>query len=173
LVRLFKTGWKGADFDAAQSVGCMGMRMGFSHWFGPGARLVLGGLYNHNRGAAKKKIDGPPRPPCICYISDPPTHHPIFFFLVRVWAFLGKGSSKTPQKYFGKKSVSKTFSKISTKISMSVFPRLFLFYRIFGCFSATGVQKHHKKRVAKKIVSKSFYKKFDQKSKTDVFSIFF
>jgi hypothetical protein len=36
-----------------------------------------------------------------------------------------------------------------------------------------GVQKHYKKRFAKKIVSKSFYKKFDQKSKTDFFSIFF
>jgi hypothetical protein len=48
-----------------------------------------------------------------------------------------------------------------------------LFYRIFGCFSATGVQKHYKKRFAKKIVSKSFYKKIDRKSKTDVFSIFF
>jgi hypothetical protein len=33
-----------------------------------------------------------------------------------------------------------------------------------------GVQKHYKKRFTKKIVSKSFYKKFDQKSKTDFFS---
>jgi hypothetical protein len=36
-----------------------------------------------------------------------------------------------------------------------------------------GVQKHTKKRFAKNIVSKSFYKKFDQKSKTDFFSICF
>jgi hypothetical protein len=35
-----------------------------------------------------------------------------------------------------------------------------------------GVQKHFKKRFTKKIVSKSFYKKFDQKSKTDFFSNF-
>jgi hypothetical protein len=35
-----------------------------------------------------------------------------------------------------------------------------------------GVQKHYKKRFTKKIVSKSFYKKFDQKSKTDFFSNF-
>jgi hypothetical protein len=34
------------------------------------------------------------------------------------------------------------------------------------------VQKHHKKRFTKKIVSKSFYKKFDQKYKT-VFSLYF
>jgi hypothetical protein len=33
-----------------------------------------------------------------------------------------------------------------------------------------GVQKHYKKRFAKKIMSKTFYKKFDQKSKTDFFS---
>ena len=36
-----------------------------------------------------------------------------------------------------------------------------------------GVQKHYKKRFAQTIVSKSFYKKIDQKSKTDFFSIFF
>jgi hypothetical protein len=36
-----------------------------------------------------------------------------------------------------------------------------------------GVQKHYKKRFTKKIVSKSFYKKIDQKSKTDCFSNFF
>jgi len=53
---------------------------------------------------------------------------------------------------------------------MSVFPRLFLFYRIFGCFSPMGVQKHYKKRFANKIVSKSFKNKIDQKSKTDFFS---
>jgi hypothetical protein len=56
---------------------------------------------------------------------------------------------------------------------MSVFPRLFWFYRVFGCFLAMGVQKHYKKRLTKKIVSKSFNKKFDQKSQTDFFSIFF
>jgi hypothetical protein len=36
-----------------------------------------------------------------------------------------------------------------------------------------GVQKHYKKRFTKKIVSKSFYKNIDKKSKTDFFSIFF
>jgi hypothetical protein len=34
-----------------------------------------------------------------------------FSVLVRVWAFLGKGSSKTPLKYFCKKSMPKIFSK--------------------------------------------------------------
>jgi hypothetical protein len=43
----------------------------------------------------------------------------------------------------------KLFQNKSTKISMSVFPRLFLFYRVFGCFLAMGVQKYYKKRFAK------------------------
>jgi hypothetical protein len=50
------------------------------------------------RGAAKKKIDGPPRTS-----TKSPTHPPtirlfffLTFFLVRFWAFLGKGSSNTP-----------------------------------------------------------------------------
>jgi hypothetical protein len=92
---------------------------------------------------------------------------------VRFWAFLGKGSSKTPQTHFYKKSMSKKKSKISTKISMSVFPRLFLFSRVFGCLSAMGVQNTTKSVLQKKSCRKVFYKKFDQKSKTDFFSIFF
>jgi hypothetical protein len=114
----------------------------------------------------QKKIDGPPRA-----FAKSQTHPPSGFvfldlFLVHFWAFLDKN-------IFTKKSMSKTFSKISTKNSMSVFPRLFLFYRVFGCFSAMAVQKHYKKRFTKEIVSKSFYKKFDKTSKTDFLSIFF
>jgi hypothetical protein len=42
-----------------------------------------------------------PPPPCICEIPDPPTRLPalifnFLIFLARFWAFLGKGSSKTP-----------------------------------------------------------------------------
>jgi hypothetical protein len=47
---------------------------------------------------------------------------------------------------------------------MSVFPRLFWFYRGFGCFSAMGVQKQYKKRFAKQI---------DQKVETRCFFDFF
>jgi hypothetical protein len=54
--------------------------------------------------------------------------------------------------------MSKTFPKKIDKISMSVFPRLFLFYRVFGCFSAMGVQNHCKKRFTKKIVRKVLQK---------------
>jgi hypothetical protein len=74
------------------------------------------------------------------------------FFLVRFWAFLGKGSSKTPQKYFCKKSMSKTFpEKIDKNFDVS-FSSAFRFYRGFGCFSAMGVQKHYKKRFARRKV---------------------
>ena len=84
-----------------------------------------------------------------------------------------KGSSKTPLIYFYKKSMSKEFPKKSTKISMSVFPRLFLFCRVFRCFLAMGVQKHNKKRLTKKSCRKLFTKKSTKKSQTDFFSIFF
>jgi hypothetical protein len=56
---------------------------------------------------------------------------------------------------------------------MSGFPRFFLFYRVSGRFSAMGVQKHYKKRFAKKIVSKSFNKNSTKNTKPIFFSIFF
>jgi hypothetical protein len=37
-------------------------------------------------------------------------------------------------------------------------------YRVCGCFPAMGVQKHHKKRFAKTIVSKGFNKKSTKKT---------
>jgi hypothetical protein len=57
---------------------------------------------------------------------------------------------------------------------MSVFPRLFVFYRISGCFSAMGVQKHYKKvlqtnRVARR---KAFTKNSTENPKP-IFSRFF
>jgi hypothetical protein len=70
-----------------------------------------------------KIFDGPPRTFAKSQ-TDPPTHQPTFFFLAfflvlvrfRFRAFLGKGSSKTPLKYFCKKSMSKTFPKKIDKI---------------------------------------------------------
>ena len=127
-------------------------------------------------GLGIKKSTDPP----VHLLNPRPTHPPsdFSFFLDFLFStFLGvsrQGEFENTIKIFWQKvRVSKTFPKISTKISMSVFPRLFLFYRIFGCFSAMGVQKHHKKRFTKKIVSKSLYKKIDQKSQTVFFSIFF
>jgi hypothetical protein len=76
----------------------------------------------------QKKPDGPPRT-----FSKSQTHPPAIrlFFLVRFWAFLGKGSSKTPQTYFCKKSMSKTFPK---KIVKNFDGQFFLdFFRFMRC----------------------------------------
>jgi len=35
------------------------MGMGFNHWFGRGARLVLGGPYKHNRRTAAPRVRRP------------------------------------------------------------------------------------------------------------------
>jgi hypothetical protein len=64
--------------------------------------------------------------------------------------------------------MSEKKSEKTTKISMSVFPRLFLFYRVFGCFSAMRVQKRHKKRLPKNRVEK-FLQKNRQKIQTRFF----
>jgi hypothetical protein len=55
----------------------------------------------------------------------------------------------------------------------AVFSSTFLVVSRFRMFLNDEIQKHYKKRFAKQIVSKSFYKKIDQKSKTDCFSILF
>jgi hypothetical protein len=54
--------------------------------------------------------------------------------------FLSDGSSKTPEKAFHKKIVSKILYK---KVQNHFF--LDLFYHVFGRCSVRGVQKHHKK----------------------------
>jgi hypothetical protein len=67
---------------------------------------------------------------------------------VRFWAFLGKGSPKPPQKQ--KVNVENPPKKID-KISLPVSPQfVFVFIAFSGVFSAMGVQKHYKKRFAKR-----------------------
>ena len=56
---------------------------------------------------------------------------------------------------------------------MSVFPRFFWFYRVFGCFSAMGVQKHHKKRFAKKSCRKVFTKSSTKNPKPTFLGLFY
>jgi hypothetical protein len=54
----------------------------------------------------------------------------------RFCAFLIKGSSKTPQKQFWEKSMSKTFvEKVEMSFFLPSFPIDF-FYSVFGRFSA-------------------------------------
>jgi hypothetical protein len=94
------------------------------------------------------------------------------FLLVRFWAFLGKGSSKTPYKYFCKKSMSKTFSEKIDKFFDISFSSIFWVYRVFGCFSAMGVRKHYKKRFTKKSCRKVLQKD-DKNTPNRIFSVLF
>jgi hypothetical protein len=117
----------------------------------------------------QNKIDGPPRTFAKSHTHPPTrTFFSLTFFQYVFGRFSARGVQKHHKNYFCKKSMSKAFPKISTKISMSGFPRIFLFYRVFGCFIAFS--KALQKMFCN--VSKSFYKTFDQKSKTDFFSIF-
>jgi hypothetical protein len=105
-----------------------------------------------SRGAAKILLDGPPAH----LIKPKPTHLPSDFFpLISFSTFLGvsrQGELKNTTQIFLQKVHVENFFKIK-KIDASFSSILFLFYRVFGCFSARGVQKHHKKRFTKKIVS--------------------
>jgi hypothetical protein len=70
-------------------------------------------------------------------------------------AFLGKGSKKSHWALqnmfmFTKSPCRKLSPTKPTKFSILVFfLDLFLFYRVFGYFSAMGVKKHYKKRFTK------------------------
>jgi hypothetical protein len=100
------------------------------------------------------------RTPPVHLLNLRPTHPPadfffFWFFFVRFRAFLGKGSSKTPYKY------SKTFlpyEKKSTKISLSAFPRLFLFIAVSGVS-----QRWDFKNTTKTFCKKNRVEKFLQK----------
>jgi hypothetical protein len=71
-------------------------------------------------------------------VNPRPTHPPADFFslefLVRFWAFLGKGSSKTHTKN-RKKSMLKNPKPIFVDF----------FYHVFGRLSVRGVQNHPQK----------------------------
>jgi hypothetical protein len=103
---------------------------------------------------------------------------PLAFFLVSPRAFFG-GGGQTHHTYAFTTSppchvpCRKLFPKIDKNFDVRCqFFLDFFLNRGFGCFSAMGVPKHFKKRFAKQIVSKGFYKKIDQKSQTDFFSTF-
>jgi hypothetical protein len=68
---------------------------------------------------------------------------------------------------------NKNYSQTNRQKFRCLLPRLLWFYRGFGCFSATGVQKHNKNLFTKKIVSKSFPKNSAKKNKTDFLSVLF
>jgi hypothetical protein len=107
----------------------------------------------------------------VCWINFRGTNQPqnIFswlYFSVRFWAFLSKGGSKTrlkkkcPRKLFRRK-----FLENRQKFRCQFCPRFFLFYLVFRCYLAMGVQKHNKKCFTKKSCRKFLQKKTTKNQK--------
>jgi hypothetical protein len=71
--------------------------------------------------------------------------------------FSARGVQKHHKNIFVKSPCPcrKPVPKKTTNMSMSVFPRLFLFYRVFGRFSAMGFQKYYKKHRVGKFLQKN------------------
>jgi hypothetical protein len=105
-------------------------------------------------------------------LNPTPPHPPAdFLFFIEFFGYVfGRFSVSGVQKHhknvFAKSPCRKLFQKKSTEISMSVFPRLFWFLSRFRVFLSDGSSKTPQKNVLQKIVSKSFDKKIDKKSKT-------
>jgi hypothetical protein len=83
---------------------------------------------------------------------------PLDFYLVRFWAFLGKGSSKTPHKYFFPKKIDN-----NSDVSFLVY---FILLR-FRVFLGDGSSKTVQNKCKKTIVSKSFLQKNRPKSEAN------
>jgi hypothetical protein len=135
---------------------------------------TAGKLQQPTRGAGKKNPTDPP----VHLLNLRPTHPPsdFFFFDIFFSTFLGvsrQGKFKNTIKYFYKKSMSKKNQKFRQKFRCQFFLDFFCFIAFSGVFQRREFKNTTKNVLPKKIVSKSFYKKFDQKSKTDFFSNFF
>jgi hypothetical protein len=84
-----------------------------------------------------------------------------------------QGEFKNTIKIFWQKvRVENFFQDFDKNFDVSFSPTTFVLSH-FRVFFSDGSSKTLPKTFCKKIVSKTFYKKFDQKSKTDFFSIFF
>jgi hypothetical protein len=92
---------------------------------------------------------------------------------VRFWAFLGKGEFKNTTKIFLQKvHVEKKIRKIDKNFDVSFSSTFFGFIAFSGVFQRWEFKNTTKNVLQKKSCRKVFNKKFDQKSKTDFFSIF-
>jgi hypothetical protein len=90
-----------------------------------------------NSEGPAKKIDGSPHTFAKSQ-THPPTcrlFFPLDFFCARFWALLGKGGSKTPEKYV-KSPCRKIFQTNRKKNRCQFLLDFFWFYQVFGCFSA-------------------------------------
>jgi hypothetical protein len=83
-----------------------------------------------------------------------------------------QGEFKNTIKIFLQKVHVENFFQNFDKISMSVFPRLFLFYRVFGCFLAMGFKSTTKNVLQKNRVEK-FLQKIRPKIQNRLFCDFF
>jgi hypothetical protein len=108
-----------------------------------------------------KKNDGDP-----VYLPNPrPTHPPVdflgrFFFkllLSAFWALLGKGSSKTPQKYFYKSPCRKKDHKNRHKIQCQIFFLLFVRFSPMKVLEKKRVKNIKKQSKQTKKLPKPFY----------------
>jgi hypothetical protein len=128
------------------------------------------------RGAAKNKSTDPP----VHLLNSRPTHPPSdFFFFTFFWGtFLGvsrQAEFKNTTKMCLQKVHAENFVQNNRpKFRCQFFLDFFLFYRVFGCFEAMGVQRHYKKTFYKKNRVEKFLQKFEKKSKTktDFFRFF-
>jgi hypothetical protein len=98
-------------------------------------------------------------------LNTRPTHQPNLFFLVFFKYVFGRFSARGVQKYH------KLFPKNRPKFRCHFSAFYFYFIAASGVSQRCEFRKHFKTRFAKEIVSKSFYKEFDQKSKTNDFSV--
>jgi hypothetical protein len=84
------------------------------------------------------------------------------------------GEFKNTTKIFGQKvHVENFFQNFDKNFDVSFSSTFFCFIAFSGVFQRWEFKNTTKKRFTKKLVSKSFPKKFDQKSQTDFFSILF
>jgi hypothetical protein len=82
---------------------------------------------------------------------------------VRFWTFLGKGSSKTPQKYFCQKVHVENFPQNNRPRFGCQFPLDFFRFVAFSGVSQRWDFKTHKKTLCKKHRVERFLQKNDQK----------
>jgi hypothetical protein len=117
-------------------------------------------------GPPQKLIDAPPPA-----LAKSQTHPPaIFLVFGTFWGVSRQGEFKNTTKIFLQKVHVENFSQNFDKnFDVTFSSTFFCFIAFSGVFQRWEFKSTTKKRFPKQIVSKSFYKKFDQKSKTDFF----
>jgi hypothetical protein len=134
----------------------------------PQPRTCAPSAIGHRGEGPPKKTDGPP-----CTFDKSQTHPPTIrlFFLVRFWGFIGKGSSKTPHKYFCKKSMSTAAPKTNRQKFDVNFSLTFCFIAFSGV-SQRWEFKNTTKNVLQKKSCRKVFTKNSKKNPKPIFSRF-